>query len=73
MTTNNTTFLDLDELRWLTGWAQKSKQIAQLRRMGIPFHVNGLGLPIVARRVIEGTRRKNQEPNTRWRSAIDGT
>jgi hypothetical protein len=73
MTTNNTTFLDLDELRWLTGWAQKSKQIAQLRRMGIPFYVNALGLPIVARSVIEGTRTKIQEPNTRWRSAIDGT
>lgn len=73
MSTNNTTFLDLDELRWLTGWAQKKKQIAQLRRMGIPFHVNGLGLPIVARSVIEGTKTKIQEPNMRWRSAHDGT
>ena len=32
-----------------------------------------VGSTIVARSVIEGTRTKNQEPNTRWRSAIDGT
>jgi hypothetical protein len=41
-------FLDDDALRQLTGCAQKAKQVAQLRRMGIPFWVNARGQAVVA-------------------------
>jgi len=41
-------FLDDDALRKLTGFAHKGKQVAQLRKMGIPFWVNGRGQAVVA-------------------------
>jgi hypothetical protein len=41
-------FLDDDALRKLTGCAQKAKQVAQLRRMGIPFWINARGQAVVA-------------------------
>lgn len=48
------TFLDRDEVRALTGRAHKSLQIKALAGMGVPFFVNGVGLPVVARSAIEG-------------------
>lgn len=47
-------FLDQDDLVILTGRKIKSKQIEALRRMGLPFHVNAVGKPVVARVAIEG-------------------
>lgn len=47
-------FLSAIELRELTGFARASKQVDQLRRMGIPFWINGVGRPVVARAAIEG-------------------
>jgi hypothetical protein len=40
-------FLTPDELAELTGRKIKSKQIEALRRMGLPFHVNATGKPVV--------------------------
>ena len=73
METSESTFLEIHDVRTLTGLAQKSKQVVQLKRMGIPFYINAQGLPIVARCVLEGSRAKPAVPNTRWRPAIDGT
>lgn len=42
------TFLEPDEVRRLTGRAWRSKQIAALRRTGVPFRVNDVGEIIVA-------------------------
>lgn len=47
-------FLDHEDVKRLTGFARKNHQIAQLRKMGLPFHVNGRGAPIVARSILEG-------------------
>jgi hypothetical protein len=55
-------FLTADELAELTGRKVKAKQIEVLRRMALPFWVNALGKPVVARVAIEGRR---QEPATK--------
>jgi hypothetical protein len=47
-------FLNPDELALLTGFRRKGRQVEQLRRMGIAFHVNGCGRPVVTRSAIEG-------------------
>lgn len=47
-------FLNQEEFATLTGRKMKSKQIEALRRMGLPFHVNAVGKPVVARAAIEG-------------------
>lgn len=47
-------FLDADQLRQLTGCAHKAKQVAQLRRMGIPFWVNARGQAVVACSAVQG-------------------
>lgn len=49
-------FLTADELVELTGRKVKSKQIEALRRMGLPFHVNAIGRPVVAAATIEGRK-----------------
>ena len=62
-------FLNADEVRELTGFAIKTKQIEQLRRMGIAFFVNGSGRPIVTVSAIEG--RKQEAPHQHvWQPAI---
>lgn len=47
-------FLTTEELRSLTGFALKSRQIDTLRAMGITFRVNGCGKPVVTRAAVEG-------------------
>lgn len=47
-------FLDAAEVALLTGFQRKSRQIAQLRRMGIAFWVNAAGRPVVCRAALEG-------------------
>lgn len=61
-------FLTDDDLRRLTGKKWRSKQIAVLRRMGVPFRVNAAGVPIVARAAIEG-RAEAHQPAPRWEPA----
>jgi hypothetical protein len=48
------TFLDRDEIKGLTGRSHVKLQIAALQKMGVPFLVNGIGRPVVARSAIEG-------------------
>jgi hypothetical protein len=48
------TFLTKEEVTTLTGVKFKSRQIAQLRTMGLPFWVNALGHPIIPRSAIDG-------------------
>ncbi len=47
-------FLTQEELVELTGRKLKSKQIEQLRTMGVPLFVNAVNAPVVARAAIEG-------------------
>jgi hypothetical protein len=49
-------FYEPDEIAKLTGRAQKSRQIEALRKMCIPFFVNDVGKPIVARSAVEGRK-----------------
>jgi len=53
-------FLTPQELETLTGFSHKASQIAQLRRMGIPFFINGSGRPVVTRAAVEGQREHSQ-------------
>lgn len=55
-------FLTSDELAELTGRKIKSKQIEALRRMGLPFHVNAVGKPVVSVAAIEGHRQVMAQP-----------
>lgn len=48
------TFLSKEDVRHLTGRAQRNPQIEALRSMGIPFFVNAAGWAIVARTAVEG-------------------
>ncbi|MFS2015043.1 DUF4224 domain-containing protein [Massilia sp. CT11-108] len=57
-------FLNQEELTTLTGRKMKSKQIEALRRMGLPFHVNACGKPVVARVAIEGRRDATDTPKS---------
>nr|WP_244147115.1 DUF4224 domain-containing protein [Paraburkholderia bryophila] len=47
-------FLSPQELVQLTGRKVKAKQIQALRSMAVPFFVNALGQPVVARVAVEG-------------------
>lgn len=53
-------FLTKEEVAILTGRKFKSKQIEALRMMRLPFWVNAIGSPVVARAAIEG--RKDSQP-----------
>lgn len=58
-------FLTAEELAELTGRKIKSKQIEALRRMGLPFHVNAVGKPVVPASAIEG-RKQPPPPKPVW-------
>jgi hypothetical protein len=47
-------FLDDEALRKLTGFAHKGKQIEQLRKMRVPFWINGRGQAVVACSAVQG-------------------
>lgn len=59
------TFLEAAEICELTGRRSKSKQIEALRTMGLPFWVNPIGKPVVARVAIEGGR-KEEKAEKAW-------
>jgi hypothetical protein len=61
-------FLSADGLAFLTGRHLKTKQIQQLRAMGVLFYVNASGHPIVARAVLAGGRSEPYQP--RWAPAV---
>ena len=54
----------IKELRELTGYAQRAKQVAQLRRQGIAFWLNAAGRPIVSRATFEGSKAEVPPPKT---------
>ncbi len=58
------TFLDQHELEELTGRKMKTRQIAALRQMGIPFFINATGHPVVTRSAVEG--RKEEAAKAPW-------
>lgn len=49
-------FVDDEDMVKLTGYHTPRKQIQQLREMGVPFRVNGMGRPMVTLAAIEGGR-----------------
>lgn len=61
-------FLDPDQIKTLTGFATKAKQIAQLRKMGIAFHINGRGCPVVTIAAVQGV--PEQVVATAWQPAV---
>ena len=62
-------FLSVDELRELTGYAIKARQIAQLRTMGIAFRINGCGRPVVTRLAVEGRGEHQTAQSPAWQPA----
>ena len=46
------TFLDPEEIVTLTGYKRKSDQRTQLMHMGIPFHTNRFGRPLVMKEAL---------------------
>lgn len=63
-------FLDEAQLVKLTGFRQKSKQIAQLRKMGVPFLINASGHPVVTE---INAKESKPEVKTEWRPAWAGS
>jgi hypothetical protein len=65
--TSMSVFLQEADLVILTGRPQKSKQIAALRKMHIPFFVNAVGKPVVAVAAVEGKKPgKDATPVKKW-------
>jgi len=60
------TFLTPEEIAFLTGRKKRDLQVEALRKMGIPFWVNAVNAPIVARAAIEGRREKVELPEAPW-------
>lgn len=58
-------FLTAEDLAELTGRKIKSKQIEALRQMGVPFHVNAVGKPVVSLSALEG-RKQPAAPAPAW-------
>lgn len=59
-------FLNDDQLFELTGYRQSGKQIAMLKKQGVPFHVNASGHPKVTRAVIEGKHAAPKRESKEW-------
>lgn len=59
-------FLSQVELRELTGFTFKAKQIEQLRKMGIAFFINGCGRPVVTVAAIQGIPKDAKEVKPVW-------
>jgi len=60
------TFLTPEEIAILTGRKVRRLQVEALRKMGIPFWVNAINAPIVARATIEGRKEKVEPPEPKW-------
>jgi hypothetical protein len=67
------TFLSKEDVVTLTGAKIKSKQIAQLRKMGLPFWINALGVPVVPRSAIDGRPPKTPLKEAEWVMPAIGT
>lgn len=67
------TFLTTEALAVLTGRRRKSKQIEQLRTMGLPFWVNAVGEPVVTIAAVEGRKEAPREKTWVMPRRNDGT
>lgn len=56
------TSLTREEIKELTGRTYIRLQIEALRKMGIPFFINDIGRPVVARSIVEGRASTAPEP-----------
>ncbi|MES2164619.1 MAG: DUF4224 domain-containing protein [Pseudomonadota bacterium] len=54
-------FLTSDDVAMLTGRRVKSKQIATLLKMGVPFWVNAIGKPVVTIAAVEGRKEPSKQ------------
>lgn len=63
-------FLDAADLVALTGRKLKTKQIEALRKMGVPFHVNAVGKPVVTTEAVAG--RKDAPKVKQWEMPSHG-
>jgi hypothetical protein len=63
-------FLTEEEIATLTGKKMKSRQVEQLRRMGIAFYVNGGGRPVVCRSAVEGGKPASEVKKARWQPNV---
>lgn len=63
-------FLTADEIIQLTGRKRAKMQVDQLRKMGIPFHLNAFSKPVIARAAIVGAESKPVEKKTTWQPPV---
>lgn len=63
-------FLSREEIATLTGRKTKSKQIEQLRKMGIPFFVNAINAPVVTRVAVEGRTEDVPPTQAKWQPRV---
>ncbi|MBY0475459.1 MAG: DUF4224 domain-containing protein [Nitrosomonas sp.] len=59
-------FLDDDDVARLAGTKIKSRQVAQLRVMGILFYINASGRPVVPKSAVEGNSKQINQPEQTW-------
>ena len=59
-------FLTADDVATLTGRKLKSLQVQALRQMGIPFFINAIGRPVVARSTVEGKTTPIPQERAAW-------
>lgn len=57
-------FLEDEQIVKLTGYRQKAKQVARLRKLGILFFVNASGHPVVPDSSVNGS--KQPKPEKTW-------
>lgn len=66
-------WLSKDELRRIIGKSRKKLQIGWLKSEGIPFRVNLLGNPVVARAALQGVKAAAPKPiNEGWTPKVLG-
>lgn len=64
-------FLSLEDIHKLTGFRRHSRQAEQLKAMGIAFHLNARGCPVVPKVAAEGRKRREAAPKA-WAPAVLG-
>lgn len=64
------TFLTSEEVAVLSGRKSKSRQIEALRAMCVPFLINDVGHPVVARSFIEGKKTPTPAEKPKWVPAV---
>lgn len=67
-------FLTDEELVTLTGRKRKASQVAALRAMAVPFRINAVGWPVVARATFEpsATPAAAAAPEKTWEPGLAG-